>query len=126
MPRTKNSGRVAADKKAAWLRHQAENQQRANAQKKAGQTDQQLTQQKLRKVLTELGQQLVLREARLRRLAPAFADRCWRVVELKRELRGEWERAERAEARIRELETQLAAVKKTNGNTPTARRPQTG
>ena len=41
-----------------------------------------------------------------------------RVRELKEELRVEWERAQEAEAKIKKLQGQLNAAKKTNGHAP--------
>jgi chromosome segregation ATPase len=99
-----------------WLRQQAAQQRQAKADREARVTQQQQDTQTAKDQLGQLVTKLVTQQQRLVRLSTAFADRCWRVHELYQELKAEWERAEKAEARVQELETELAALKSTNGH----------
>lgn len=107
---------------SGWLRQQAEQQRKAQAAKLARRTEQQTNEAQAKEFLSKLMTEYVEQKARLARLAPAFADRCWRVHELMGQARRDWERAEAAEAKVRELQAQLDARPKTNGHTP-AKKP---
>jgi hypothetical protein len=103
-----------------WLRHQAEVRIAAQAKKKELGAERQEVeaQEKLKELLTALVKRAAEQQGRTTRLAEAFAERCMRVRELKEELRVEWERAQEAEAKIKKLQGQLNAAKKTNGHAP--------
>lgn len=94
-----------------WLRQQAERRQKQSAEAKARAEVQ--TEQQAKDFVQKLVTELMQTRQRTARLAHAWADRCWRVHELMGLLRSEWERAEAAEARVRELEAQLSG---TNGH----------
>src|SRR5579875_2722434 len=98
-------------KGSGWLRQQAVAEKDASARKRAARTEKQVQEQQAKDALTKLIQQTVQQQARLQRLAVAFADRCWRVHALYGLLRPEWERAEAAEGRVRQLENELRALK---------------
>jgi hypothetical protein len=98
---------------SAWLSHQAAVQQRAAAEKETRDAQQ----QQAKRVLETLAKRFLEYQGRTQRLAAAFADRCWRVHELYGLYRAEWERAERAEARVKDLELQLHAASP-NGHAP--------
>ena len=97
-----------------WLRAHAQ-AQRAKA-KQSGETEKQVNERQAKEFLTRLVKEAMEQKARLERLAPAFAERCWRVHELMGQLRAEWERAEAAEARIEELEREVEALAKPKSN----------
>lgn len=92
-----------------WAKAQASKQRRIEELRRARQAPQTAEREeqaeKVRRILTRFVQQ----EAKVNRLAQAFADRAFRVHELMGQLRAEWERAEAAEARVKELEKKLAA-----------------
>jgi polyhydroxyalkanoate synthesis regulator phasin len=75
--------------------------------KRAAETEQDEAEKKVKEFLTELIQKYVSVQAQLQRLAPAFADRCWRVHELYQDVKAQWARAEAAEERVRELTTRV-------------------
>ncbi|MBV9869134.1 MAG: hypothetical protein JO214_00685 [Frankiaceae bacterium] len=99
----------------SWLREQAEAQLAARTEKVTAEQ----TKSEAQRGLQELLVQLVTLKQRVDRLATFAADRCARIVELRRELRAEWERRVAAEARVAELEARLAAeAKKPPRKTP--------
>lgn len=90
-----------------WLRQQALRQQAQTAEKQQLVTERQSNEERVKKLLTKLVQQLVESQGKVQRLALAYADRCARVVDLSAQCRQEWVRAEAAEARVAELEKQI-------------------
>lgn len=90
-----------------WARQQAVAQKKAQERKVAQLTEQQGNEATAKQVFTELITQWMAQQGRLQRLSEAFADRCWRVHELSQQAKAEWERAEAAEAKVRELQAQL-------------------
>jgi hypothetical protein len=99
----------------AWRKHQAAVAQQAAAAHAVPQTPESKARDEFMRGLAQLVQRIADQEGRLRRLAVWHAERCVRVVELKAELRAEWERAEVAEAKVRQFESQVSAQVKTNG-----------
>ena len=98
---------------AEWIRHQAEVQKQADAEKAERLSVQQAVQiqEKLKSLLTELVRYGAVQRGRTQRLAVWHAERCMRVRELLKQLRAEWERAEAAEATVAELRAQLDVLK---------------
>jgi hypothetical protein len=89
-----------------WLREKALAAQEDALKRKETETAN--NEQKVKEFLADLVKRVMAQELRLKRLAAAFADRCWRVHELMGENRELWERANTAEDKVRELEAKLA------------------